>query len=976
MIRFQCPHCRGIVASEKWEAGAATVCAYCSKDVNMPVERLSAGVVIGDFLLIRKLGEGGMGIVYLAHQLSLDRPAAIKILNTTFSQQTEAVQAFIREARSAAKLNHQNIVQAYAVGEDDGIYYLAMEYIDGKTMKAVLQENKKIAPRRAAEVIMQIAEGLDCAWSEQKLIHHDIKPDNIMQCANERVKLADLGLACVQGEDGNDDSDEVVGTPQYISPEQLTGVATDTRSDIYSLGATFYHLVTGQFPYNGENTDEIARQHVYGSLVPPKEVCPEVPQELNDIIVKMMAKAPADRFQNCRDLADALKKFLDNDGKPAAGGLSGLGGGLSGGKITLGAGSGGGLQSGGGLSGNGGQAKIVIPSGQSKISLKIAGKKEEAKAPETAPEATPAVAPEAVAASASETAPETAPEATSASVPGTNETPKDEKAPKPVIKLAMKKTAAVPADNSAEEKKVQVQNSDNDTLEVIKLGAENKKTDTVASPPAEGKDVRASDSADAEVPEITETQDDPAQEKSETAGRKKSGAAVVIIFAVVLLLLAAGGGGWYYWKYVMNRDSAVPEKIEPAAENPGGVKFVIPEAEEAEKPKEVTLPKTAVYKPEAEVKAPVLSPFMREARSLESLHLSSESSFLQRWKQRAGALKPKTAEEKKFYESLDENYVASDEKLTVETSRSALATAYKKRLADLERKAEYTAFRKRIADAEKKALEFSEASAENYAADLERKMSLLDFAMLTAARTRRAADWQNFQKALALAKNEPKRVADREGFVKTAEKLAKYAERLEFVAEQGKEFTELLEKNKFKGKKIEGRNATATVVASNRNLVTFSVITFPKETAPKPAPKAKKPAPGKGKKAAAKPKPKPKPKPKAKPRPPKPKVHKIALMIKKPEDAAEVKAWIQVIERDMGRSDQYFYYMLYNGYLQHSIASIAPDDFWKKRVDKVMRGYFDRTIFYANTAQLAALKKSFGTWKDFQEALKAFEAKQ
>ena len=193
MIRFQCPHCRGIVASEKWEAGAATVCAYCSKDVNMPVERLSAGVVIGDFLLIRKLGEGGMGIVYLAHQLSLDRPAAIKILNTTFSQQTEAVQAFIREARSAAKLNHQNIVQAYAVGEDDGIYYLAMEYIDGKTMKAVLQENKKIAPRRAAEVIMQIAEGLDCAWSEQKLIHHDIKPDNILFVKGV-PKLADIGL--------------------------------------------------------------------------------------------------------------------------------------------------------------------------------------------------------------------------------------------------------------------------------------------------------------------------------------------------------------------------------------------------------------------------------------------------------------------------------------------------------------------------------------------------------------------------------------------------------------------------------------------------------------------------------------------------------------------------------------------------------------------------------------------------------------
>ena len=137
MIRFQCPHCRGIVASEKWEAGAAAVCAYCSKEAVMPQDRLGAGMVIGDFLLIRKLGEGGMGIVFLAHQLSLDRPAAIKILNAEFSQQADSVQAFIREARSAAKLNHPNIVQAYAVGEDEGIFYFAMEYIQGETFKQI-----------------------------------------------------------------------------------------------------------------------------------------------------------------------------------------------------------------------------------------------------------------------------------------------------------------------------------------------------------------------------------------------------------------------------------------------------------------------------------------------------------------------------------------------------------------------------------------------------------------------------------------------------------------------------------------------------------------------------------------------------------------------------------------------------------------------------------------------------------------------
>ena len=290
MIRFQCPHCGEIIATETWEPGVAAKCAYCGKKITAPQTRFDAGVVIGDFLIIRRLGAGGMGVVFLAHQISLDRPAAIKVLNPEYSHETESVKAFIREARSAAKLNHPNIVQAYAVGEDEGIFYFAMEFIDGKTMKQVLQEQGKIPAGEACRIIAQVADALDCAWKEQKLIHHDIKPDNIMRCGNNRVKLADLGLSQVYGEDADDDSDEVLGTPQYISPEQLTGTVTDTRSDIYSLGATFYHLVTGRFPYDGENTDEIAKQHLYGTLKPPIEVDPLLPRAVNDIIMKMMAR--------------------------------------------------------------------------------------------------------------------------------------------------------------------------------------------------------------------------------------------------------------------------------------------------------------------------------------------------------------------------------------------------------------------------------------------------------------------------------------------------------------------------------------------------------------------------------------------------------------------------------------------------------------------------------------------------------------
>ena len=988
MIRFQCPHCRGIVASDKWEAGAAAVCAYCSKAAVMPQNRLDAGMVIGDFLLIRKLGEGGMGIVFLAHQLSLDRPAAIKILNAEFSQQADSVQAFIREARSAAKLNHPNIVQAYAVGEDEGIFYFAMEYIEGKTMKAVLQENKKIGFRQAAEITLQVAEALDCAWNEQKLIHHDIKPDNIMQCANGRVKLADLGLAGKLGEDGNDDSDEVVGTPQYISPEQLTGVVTDTRSDIYSLGATIYHFVTGQFPYNGENTDEIARQHVFGTLVPPKNVNPELPQALNDIIVRMMAKMPGDRYQNCADLANDLRNFLNNDGKNTnTGGLTGSAAAHTGSTLKLG----------GGLSGGGAQPKMIVPTGGSKLSIKIGGKKEE-KAPETPKAETPAPA-------AAPTAAETPAPAAKPSIKlAVKKAPETEQ--ESSLNLAMNKPAAavnppqesVPSaetEAAAAEAVETVEAAPEESKPAAKAGIKlNAKKAAVETPAPEVKaeekteeaaDKKAEESAGKteekapgkteETPAADSENKDAANENAENdnaESKSKSGSVWLVIVIAAVVLAMAGGGVWYYLNYMRGKSAGKEEQTA----NVPVVKFELPPAQETAEADEPSAPAYtgSVYKPQAKPKAPVLSAFMTEARKLEALYLSNEASFVQSWKQRAGKLAPKTAEEKKLYELLDENYVAADERLTVEPARKALTDAYNKLLANVKRTAEVRAFQKRIVEAEKKALELSEASAENYTADLPRKMGLLDYAMINAARTRRPADWQNFQKALEIAKNEPKRVAEREGFDKAAKALAEYAERLAFVAEQGKNFTELLEKNKFKNKKIEGKNSAATVVSTNRTLAVFSVVTYPKVEAPKPAPKAKAkaPAPAKGKKPA----PKPKPKPAAKPKPVKPTVHKIALMLKKPEDAAEVKAWVDLLERDMGRRDQYFYYMLYNGYLQHSIASIAPDKFWKKRVDKVMRGYFDRLVFVANDAQMAALKKAYGTWASFQESLKEFQNKQ
>ncbi len=306
-MRFQCPFCRGIVSVDNADMGTDVQCGHCGEPVTVPASRVATGAVIGDFIILRELGRGGMGIVYLAHQISLDRPAGLKILAENYANNAEFVVGFIKEARAAAKLNHPNIVQAYAVGEDEGIFYFAMEYIDGETMKNVLKREQVIPIDQAISIIQQISEALDYAWKEQKLIHRDIKPDNIMLTSSGRAKLADLGLAKVAGEIDDSEDDEVMGTPQYISPEHLTGAPMDSRSDIYSLGATFYHFITGRFPYEGATASEIAQQHLFGTLIPPNEVNPDIPETLSRIVMKMMAKDPALRYQDAAELADDLR---------------------------------------------------------------------------------------------------------------------------------------------------------------------------------------------------------------------------------------------------------------------------------------------------------------------------------------------------------------------------------------------------------------------------------------------------------------------------------------------------------------------------------------------------------------------------------------------------------------------------------------------------------------------------------------------
>ena len=276
-MKFQCPFCRNVLEVENSDCGTEVACPKCGEVSIAPQSQVSSGVVTGnDFLILEEIGRGGMGVVYLTHQMSLDRRAALKILSKKYASNSEFVAGFIKEARAAAKLNHPHIVQAYAVGEDNGIYFFGMEYIDGETMKSVIKREGSVPVDNALTIIQQIAEALDYAWKEQRLIHRDIKPDNIMITKNGRAKLADLGLARIAGEIEDKSNDEIMGTPQYISPEHLTGAPMDGRSDIYSLGASFYHMITGEFPFTGKTAAEITRKHIEEPLKSPRTVNPNI----------------------------------------------------------------------------------------------------------------------------------------------------------------------------------------------------------------------------------------------------------------------------------------------------------------------------------------------------------------------------------------------------------------------------------------------------------------------------------------------------------------------------------------------------------------------------------------------------------------------------------------------------------------------------------------------------------------------------
>jgi eukaryotic-like serine/threonine-protein kinase len=272
------------------------------------------GRTLGDFQVLRKLGQGGMGQVYLARQLSLKREIALKLLRTEMAENKTALARFQAEAEAIARISHPNIVQVYAIGEQDGLRYMALEYVEGRNLRSYLE--RKGAPELpvALAILRQVAAALQRA-NELGIVHRDIKPENILLTKKVEVKVADFGLSRLTLDDKQatnlTQSGVTVGTPLYMSPEQVRGLPTDHRSDIYSFGVTAYHLLAGTPPFTGTNAIDVAMKHVSDQAEPLATIRPDLPADLCSLVHKMMAKKPEDRYASAKEVMRDLAKIRE-----------------------------------------------------------------------------------------------------------------------------------------------------------------------------------------------------------------------------------------------------------------------------------------------------------------------------------------------------------------------------------------------------------------------------------------------------------------------------------------------------------------------------------------------------------------------------------------------------------------------------------------------------------------------------------------
>ncbi|HOP66034.1 MAG TPA: Stk1 family PASTA domain-containing Ser/Thr kinase, partial [Bacilli bacterium] len=262
------------------------------------------------YQIIKTIGEGGMANVYLAYDTILDRKVAVKILRGDLATDEKFVRRFQREALSASSLSHPNIVEVYDVGEDHGEYYIVMEYIEGRHLKQILKKRGHLTVPEVIDIMLQITDGIAEAHNSY-IIHRDIKPQNIMVLDNGVVKITDFGIATALNSTQLTQTNSVMGTVHYLPPEQANGKGATIRSDVYSMGILMYELLCGKLPFRGDNAVEIALKHLKEPVPSIKEELPNLPQSIENVIIKATAKNPKNRYADAGEMHEDLKTVLD-----------------------------------------------------------------------------------------------------------------------------------------------------------------------------------------------------------------------------------------------------------------------------------------------------------------------------------------------------------------------------------------------------------------------------------------------------------------------------------------------------------------------------------------------------------------------------------------------------------------------------------------------------------------------------------------
>jgi eukaryotic-like serine/threonine-protein kinase len=282
---------------------------------------LTGRLLDGRYAVTARIAQGGMATVYLATDTRLDRQVALKVMHAELARDDEFVRRFIGEAKSVARLSHQNVVAVFDQGSDGPFLYLAMEYVPGRTLKEVLRERGRFAPATALDIMTGVLDGLAAAHASG-IVHRDVKPENVLLTADGRLKVADFGLARAQAAAGHTRAGLLIGTVAYLPPEQVTGEATGPRSDVYSAGVVLFELLTGRQPFNGDTPIAVAYQHVNQDVPAPSSLVPGIPAAVDQLVLAATSRDPALRPADAGEFARAVRRVREGIGEPS--GLTGV----------------------------------------------------------------------------------------------------------------------------------------------------------------------------------------------------------------------------------------------------------------------------------------------------------------------------------------------------------------------------------------------------------------------------------------------------------------------------------------------------------------------------------------------------------------------------------------------------------------------------------------------------------------------------